>query len=527
MVAKGHPIAESGENAMKSHVVKRSIAAGFLAFASLGPAPGSAAQEPPAGEVLLLHLRDGRVEWGRITSHDPEGFAFSRLDNGGVARLAWGMLDPDQERELNLRFGYVDLTGDEYMIDADRIVTTDGTEFTGIIVDRTADAILLKTAGATLAIRKDRLGAASTTIRVPARQVYTKQELYDQEVLVNPPTDAAGQYATGVFCERIFDFARAVEHYQKAAAADPKFRSSEIPVAIARATEKGKNQDQLDYLSEVDSDMRQKRYDKALAKADAFQEKFPSSPLTPDARKLRDQVLKARDREVASQVARQWVMRGEKLLHKAALTMNFEAALAYVEEPLKQELLDAVVRDVQKISKDVTPDMVRQMWVSRKKVRYFHASYGLGTWLLGKDEALKGLDDEEDKKKEKQPETEIDKERAAFQKKVEQFLRNQEMTRRAKSHDEQKEDREGFWLGFGALSKGQWLLAYFVEHSGLFELGKPNLDNCPDCGGKGTREISVVGANVAKSMAGKGQTGTTSECPVCHGIGRIRRVAFR
>jgi tetratricopeptide (TPR) repeat protein len=268
----------------------------LLPFAVAAPALG---QEHPAGEVLLLHLRDGRVQWGTIQSQDPEGFVFSRLDNGGIARLAWGMLDPVQERELQLRFGYVDLTGDEIMLDADRIVTTGGTEFTGKIVDRTGDAILLKTAGATVTIRKDQIGAGSTTVRVPAREVYTKAELYDQQVLADPPTDAAGHYATGEFCERIFDFVRAVEHYRKAMEADPKFRSAEIQLAIARATEKGKNQDQLDYLSDVDSDLRQKRYDKALAKADAFKEKFPSSALIPDAKKKHDQILKARDRDVA------------------------------------------------------------------------------------------------------------------------------------------------------------------------------------------------------------------------------------
>jgi len=54
-------------------------------------------------------------------------------------------------------------------------------------------------------------------------------------VLANPPKDAASHYDTGVFCERIFDFARAVEHYRKAGEADPKFRVTEIPIGQSPA----------------------------------------------------------------------------------------------------------------------------------------------------------------------------------------------------------------------------------------------------------------------------------------------------
>jgi hypothetical protein len=134
-------------------------------------------QDDAKPSVVMLHLRDGRVAWGTIQSHEPDGFTFARLDNGGTARLSWGMLDPEQEKELRLQFGYVDLTRDEVMVTADRIQTTDGTEFVGIILDRTPDALLLKTLGSTLAIRKDRIGAGSVSVRVPAREIYTKQEL--------------------------------------------------------------------------------------------------------------------------------------------------------------------------------------------------------------------------------------------------------------------------------------------------------------------------------------------------------------
>lgn len=53
-----------------------------------------------------------------------------------------------------------------------------------------------------------------------------------------------------------------------------------------------------------------------------------------------------------------------------------------------------MLKDLQKTSPQATEDSVRQLWKSRKKIRYQTASYGLGTWLLGKAAALKGYEDE-------------------------------------------------------------------------------------------------------------------------------------
>ena len=50
---------------------------------------------PPAAEdVIMLKLRDGRIQWGAIGEHDTIGFLFQRLDNGGEVRVPWSLLDP-------------------------------------------------------------------------------------------------------------------------------------------------------------------------------------------------------------------------------------------------------------------------------------------------------------------------------------------------------------------------------------------------------------------------------------------------
>lgn len=482
----------------------------------------------PSGEdaALMLRLRDGSIQWGSIQSHDPDGLTFVLLANGGVVRLPWSLLHPEEEQELRLKFGYVDLTGDEVMIDADRIVTSDGVELIGRIVDRTADAILLKTSVTTIPVPKSRVVSA-TTVQVPALEVFTKDELYNQQISAGAPMSAEANFRLAQFCERIFDFAHAVEHYKKAAELDPSFRADDLKLAIPRAIEKAKQQDQIDYLALIDLLMARKKFDEALARADAFKEKFPDSPLLAEARKKHDRVIKARDRYVADRVATKWHFWAGRLARQAGIKMTLEQSLGYLDEQMKKEIVENVAKETLKISKEATVDVVRAMWKNRKKVHWYRASYGNGTWLLGKDGALKGEEPDKDKKDEKEK-GEKDKARADFEQKLARFLQNQEVARKAQSQDEKKDDREGFWKEFPSAQRAGWILAYYAENAGDMEVGaKPLFSNCKECGGKGTREISLAGANVSRTAAGKGNVDQVVECETCHGLGRVRRILYR
>lgn len=502
----------------------KSILEAILVSMFIGLAPAAAQTPAEDAPATMIELRDGSIQWGMIQSHDPDGFTFVRLDTGGVVRLAWSRLHPDQERELRSNFGYVDLTGDEVFIDADRIVTVDGTELIGIIVDRTADAILLKTAGTTIPVPKNRVAAASTTVQVPALEVYTKDELYGRESSAAALGTAEGNFRLAQFCERIFDFAHALEHYQKAAEIDRAFRTEDVRLAVQRATERAKLQDQLEYLSQIDVLTVRRKYDEALARADAFKEKYAGSALMPDAKRKRDRVVKARDRYIADRVTQMWYTQTSRLASAAAMKLGLEEARSYLDERMKDEIVAKVAKEAARISKEATPDIVRQMWVKRSKAHWYRASYGYGTWLLGRDAALKGQ-----KVEEKKPEAnEKDKARAELEQKIKRFLENQEMARKAKSTAEQTDDFEVVWKELSSAARAQWMLAYYVENSGDFELApKPIFSACRECGGQGTREIAIAGANVAKGMVGQGKSASTIECPACHGLGIIRRILYR
>lgn len=488
-------------------------------FVGAAPARARAEDEP----VMQFQLRGGAFQWGTLRSHDPEGLTFVRLDNGGIVRLPWTALDPRQERELRVEFGYVDLAGDEVMITADRLELTDGTELIGIIVDRTADAILLKTSTATVPVPKNRIGGPATTLQVPALEVYTKDELYSRE-LATTPTSASGQYALAQYCERILDFAHATEHYRRAAELDPAFRPDDVRAALARATEKAKSQDQLDELAQIDLLLARRRYDEAAARADAFATKHAQSALANDAKRKKDRVIKARDRYIGDQVANLWITRASRLAARAAIEKSYSQVLEYLDGEMKKELLDSVTKDAQKLSKEVTSETVRESWSKRSRIQWHRASYGYGTWLLGEGAALKGQQTEEPKA----ALSAKDKERAELEARIQRFLKNQEMARKGQDSGAKADDHEAAWKELTSSARTQWILAYYAENSGDFEVGpKPLFAACRDCGGKGVREIAYAGMNPSKSTVGKGSQIETVECPMCHGLGVIRRILYR
>ena len=261
------------------------LAIAVLLFAPSAAARIASAEDPVAGEPTMLCLRDGAIHWGEIQAHDSDGITFARIEDGGVSRIPYRLLDPEYALELRRKHGYLDLTADELLIDADRIPLVDGTEVVGRIVDRTPDAVILKRSGSTLPIPKNRIAGASTTTQVPALQIYTKAELYQSELAKSDDKSAASQFALGRYCERILDYAHAAEHYKRALDLDPQFRAKEVAPALARASDKAKAQGEIDYLAEIDLMTARGSYDEALARLAAFPEKFAGSPLAGDAKK--------------------------------------------------------------------------------------------------------------------------------------------------------------------------------------------------------------------------------------------------
>ena len=503
----------------------------LLALALLVPQDPAPAQPGAAelAETTMLRMRDGGILWGSIVEHDEESLRFARLDTRGIVALRWSLLDPTEERELKARFGYDDAGSEELFVEADKLYFVDGTERVGLITERTASELWLKTADGRIPIPLQRLSGPTTVVQVPALDVYTKDELYQQKLmelqsslLAEGAESAAAHFEVARFCEGLLDYQKALQHYQAAARADPTFEAASLPATLQRAKEKAAVQSQVDLLQEIDLWRARRQYGKALDGIQSFEDLYAESPLQEDLHKLKQRVAKYQERDLREEVVRSWNHWARRLAETAARKMTYEEVLAYLDGQMSQDLLTKVHESLLAIAPGIQPEDARRLWDERQGGRLNQASYGDGTWLLGEGRALAELPGAET---EAEPEAGTqDEARKKIEDQIKRYLKNQEIAKRAQAGAaSEEEDPNAFWEQWPSPNRAQWVLAYYVENSGDFQLARLRWRNCRECGGTGTRQVIFSGGAVQGAQAGE----RLVACPTCHHVGRVRMIKYR
>lgn len=496
---------------------------------------GSMAQTAPEGtastgaELSMLRLRSGQILWGSIESHDPEGLSVRRLDQGGLARMSWSFLAPEEERQLRLQFGYVETKIEELMAKADRITLRDGTEVIGLVEKRDEQYLYLRVRGDLRPVNKGLIAGPSTLVEVPALEIFTRDELYQTKqfelsarMSAGGAMGAAAHLEMAKYCEALYDYERAVQHYEEAREADPSHEESVVVQGLRQARAKAAVQEQLDLLAEIDLWRARRRFDRALEGLATFEAQFPNTPVLEEFHKTKRRVEKYQERALREEVVRRWHYWTARIARKAATeSETWEAVLAFLEDGMNVAVLENVTKDMQKLAPQIAPDQVRRLWQEREGGRVRQASYGHGTWLLGPDKARA---DVEQKATKEEPKDSAGAARQRIQDRIDRFRKNQKLAQKNRaSEGSELEQPEDFWARWKSSNRTQWVLAYYVENSGEFRLEKARLSNCRECGGTGVRSVIFSGSAIAGSKAGE----RLVECPTCHQVGVVRRVRYR
>lgn len=484
--------------------------------------------QAPTDGTLMLPLRSGDIVFGSILDHDPDGLRFRRLDNGGVVPLPWDVLDPETAGAMRLRFGYVEAEAEALLVDAYRVPLANGLEVVGAISDLAQDPLQVKRAEGTLPIQKSLVRGAITTVRAPALEVYTKEELFRiksfelQGVLARDGrAGALAHDQLAKYAERLLDYPHALEHYRKALELDPTFDPARLTSAIERATVRAEQQEQIDVLSDIERLAARRNYGGALAQLEAFPRTYPDSALLEDWNELRARVGKMQERDAREEVVARWHYWTQRLARDAGRMESYEEALAYLDEKMGQAIVEKVRDDMQSIVPGIEVDQVRRLWDERPKGRFRQASYGQGTWLLG-DGALTELGKEPEPEAPEDPDSR-DSSRQRIKERVARYLENQKLAQSATQEGGSDDDPQTFWETWPSSARGQWILAYHAEKSGDFRDLQERRSPCRECGGKGARELLFTGSSIAGSASGE----VLVPCPSCHTYGVVRRIRYR
>ncbi|MHC4261682.1 MAG: hypothetical protein ACYSWX_04110 [Planctomycetota bacterium] len=482
----------------------------------------------PAEPVQQLRLRDGRILWGWIEEHSPEDLIVFRLDTGGRVRLPWVLLDPEQEQEFKQLFGYSALTDQELSILATRLRTVSGDEFVGIVMSETNDTIELKTVNGFLRVPRVQLAGPLLEELVPAREVYTRDELYERELdtfkealvseLTPPAEKAEMHWEMARFCEQIFDYRRADFHYRAIGEVDPTFDHPDLAGAMLRAASLSVAQEQADELELIDRLRLKDDFPECLVRLDRFGQLYPDSPLTEDVARLRAAVLRDRERQMLREVELRWHHWVGRLARERARSDDYESTLVWIQELMSDEVAALVTADMREYQSDADETRIRELWSQRDKRRSRRASYGVGTWILGRDNAVAEVlapDEEPDRDELTDARS---AERKELEDRIQRYLKSQQLAASGRSNTQQAEDPSQFWSTWTGLSRTQWVIAYYAENMGDMQLTRATTRPCRECQGQGALEFST---------ASDGGGTRLLQCHMCHGVPVIRRVSYR
>ncbi|MEL6428299.1 MAG: hypothetical protein AAFR54_03915 [Planctomycetota bacterium] len=483
-----------------------------------------AAPPPPAADgVRMLRFPDGSVRFAAIVGHDPDGLDIVRVDTSGRARLTWDLLDQEQASDLRAQFGYVDVEAEEVFVQGERLLFEGGGSMTGVIVSREGDHFLVKTSGNLQKIPKVRVRSIESRVQMPALDVFSRDEIYAKLLSEADLDTATGRVALAEKCEGILDFVHAAEHYAAAVELGiERGDAARVEGALVRAEAKAEAQGQLEVLRTADQERRRGNFDAAIAIARAFPEQFAGSPLVEDAFKTEKRLEEARDKAATELVRKRWNFWARRLTRaKAATDDTFDQLQSWAVEALPGEIETKVMEDLVKgVSAAYQPDDVRALWDARDRRRWTSATYGTsGTWLLGLEAAQAGIEAEDERAA---PVSAADAQRQAIEERIRRYAQNQRAAQRGGAGAAQAEARQEFWSSWSVAGRAQWLLAYYAENGGDYELRpKPFLRPCTRCAGEGA--ISVV----ASGTVSRQELSAVAACPLCRGVQVVRRINFR
>jgi|FLOH01.1.fsa_nt_gi hypothetical protein len=470
----------------------------------------------------VVRLRDGRMLVGAIVEHNLDGFRLTTARDGGHFTLVWSDLFPGEADRLRDSFGYRNQT-EVPMTTAHRVLLQNGRELIGRILRQDSANLELRVRDTTTIIPLRQLAAPPEGVVVEAASILTPAQFYAEQVPQVDSQNADAQFEFAQELEVMFALEEARVHFllcsDLAAAAGDTALVKRVAGAIAKLDDVIANQEEAEFLETVKQLMHRERFSEAAELMATYEQRFAKAALRGEFLEIEGRFDARRDAAVTRYLQRHWYNRVLKILQRKALDKNLriDEASAWLETELPSMVRLQLISELESMDKGLTAIAVNERWQARlaSGASSHSAGYGDGTWILGVERAKAGLHDAEAKAQEDGK----SEEQRDMEERMKKYMDNLEAGRRAKASAEEDISPEDWWLRAEVTWRFQWLLAYYAEFSGDYEIVNVQFKLCSTCAGQGFLEsLNVVSKDGTKKR---------TKCPTCHAVQVRRGIVFK
>lgn len=465
-----------------------------------------------------LQLSDGRLLLATVVDQpDTEGLRVRRLDNGGVLDLRWEQLSEACASALKRQHNLIGDAQSEPMVRADEVEYVfqgQRTVVVGRIVETSNELLIVQKRGVQIPIRREYLrGGSVRKIDAPVTQVLTKAEYY-QQVLgeVKPGDDPDKHMRVAEWLIQARDYENADVHLLRAKELGGSKNPQLLEQLIQRSTKFRAAEKELTLLSEIQvarSSGRAFDFERGRKLIGQFEKEFPQPKLKAEFEAEKKLFTETRKRSLSTSVAvefrRAIAVVAEKKVDSEGCTLD--VAREYAQGKMTDDIVALLAKQMK-----LEPTEIKELWAARgnypvgKRADQF--DYGSGSWLLGEQNIMKGVDSKTAGKGAPTGEEQVvDREAERFRKMMQEAMRNRARQIQQQGGGEEEQTEEGWWSSASRVEKTSWLRAFYAENGGQLVLRTPYVSSCGVCYGRGA--LLSIGGNGKESQ---------SKCQACHGL---------
>ena len=343
----------------------------------------------------VVRLRTGEAIKGRVIVErsNEQVLVIEDYLSGATREIAWQAVDPTDAEKLQtgkLEFLDPDHGSGSVAIPGERITVkqTVGTaELRGIVELEGPNSITVRTQSGKIEITKDRIVSREKE-DIDASDVYSADELYELKLKEVDPQDSRGWMRVAQYAERVGAYRQAKDAYETIALDETYLNRTMAQQKVVTLTALLKDQEALEALRFLRVQLSSGQFQKVREGLAAFAEKHPEAgeAVKKKVEELTARFTAERTTFMSKKAGDNFVKKAQKLI--ADKVKPKDAVMSDVQAWTRKELPEEAFAELTKLLQTydlaVTPEETKTFWEGRPKKPnvWRKASYGSGSFII-------------------------------------------------------------------------------------------------------------------------------------------------